>query len=336
MSNNVNFNLSIQDTNVLKGLALCFLLCHHLFYSHREPDAVNYFSDVCIHGNWLLARFGNGFGKLCVALFVFLSGYGLTISTEKKGGIHDLIGFYRNRMVKLLVNYWFIWLVFVPYGVLVAGRSFPDVYGEHYVLKTLIDFCGMAYAFGYYGYNATWWFYSCIIVLYFLFPLLYRIREKWWLLVGFVFFYRIVGGHLPILSAGGSYVLAFALGIAMATYRIAPPIRSLWSKLFLFAIVVVTGLARMKGVGMVFVWDLVLCYSIAILYKSLQLKEWIVRSMAFLGKHSFNIFLFHTFFHLYYFKEFIYWSSNPILIFTTMLAICLTVSIVLEWAKGKL
>lgn len=223
MSNNVNFNLSIQDTNVLKGLALCFLLCHHLFYSHREPDAVNYFSDVCIHGNWLLARFGNGFGKLCVALFVFLSGYGLTISTEKKGGIHDLIGFYRNRMVKLLVNYWFIWLVFVPYGVLVAGRSFPDVYGEHYVLKTLIDFCGMAYAFGYYGYNATWWFYSCIIVLYFLFPLLYRIREKWWLLVGFVFFYRIVGGHLPILSAGGSYVLAFALGIAMATYRIAPP-----------------------------------------------------------------------------------------------------------------
>lgn len=223
MSNNVNFNLSIQDTNVLKGLALCFLLCHHLFYSHREPDAVNYFSDVCIHGNWLLARFGNGFGKLCVALFVFLSGYGLTISTEKKGGIHDLIGFYRNRMVKLLVNYWFIWLVFVPYGVLVAGRSFPDVYGEHYVLKTLIDFCGMAYAFGYFGYNATWWFYSCIIVLYFLFPLLYRIRVRWWLLASFAILYRIVGGHLPILSAGCSYVLAFALGIAMAAYRIAPP-----------------------------------------------------------------------------------------------------------------
>lgn len=267
MSNNkVNFSLSLQDTNVLKGLALCLLLCHHLFYSHREPDATNYFSDICFHGNWLLARFGNGFGKLCVALFVFLSGYGLTVSTENKGGLNNLIGFYRNRMVKLMVNYWFIWLVFVPFGVLAVGRTFPDVYGEHYVLKPLIDFCGLAYAFGFYGYNATWWFYSCIIVLYLLFPLLYRIRKRLWLLVCFVIFYRVVSRHLPIFSACGWYLLTFTLGIVMATCKIIPPPRSIRVKLLIFIIMVIASLARMKGVGVMFVYDLILCYTIAILY----------------------------------------------------------------------
>ena len=32
--------------------------------------------------------------------------------------------------------------------------------------------------FGWYGYNATWWFYSCIIVLYLTFPWLYKTYGK--------------------------------------------------------------------------------------------------------------------------------------------------------------
>ena len=55
--------------------------------------------------------------------------------------------------------------------------------------------------------------------------------------------------------------------------------------------------------------------------------------MAFLGKHSMNIFLFHTFIFYFWFQNIIYASRNPIIIFFTLLAICIPISIVLEWMK---
>ena len=53
----------------------------------------------------------------------------------------------------------------------------------------------------------------------------------------------------------------------------------------------------------------------------------------YLGKHSMNIFLFHTFIFYFWFQDFVYSSRIPIIIFLTLLAICLPISIVLEWIK---
>lgn len=58
--------------------------------------------------------------------------------------------------------------------------------------------------------------------------------------------------------------------------------------------------------------------------------------MSFVGRHSFNIFLFHTFIYAYYFGELIYWSSNPLLIYLTLLLVCLTVSVGIEQLKRLL
>lgn len=48
--------------------------------------------------------------------------------------------------------------------------------------------------------------------------------------------------------------------------------------------------------------------------------------MQFIGKHSFNIFLFHTFIYYLYFSNLIYWSTNPLLIFCTLLVVSLFIS----------
>lgn len=63
------FSLSLHDTSVLKGIAICAMLCHHLFYQSPESGYVV----------WHLAMLG----KVCVAIFLMLSGYGLTIQMKK-------------------------------------------------------------------------------------------------------------------------------------------------------------------------------------------------------------------------------------------------------------
>lgn len=213
-----NKSLTLHDTEVLKGVALLMLLCHHCLESGKP------YQDLYVHGKGLVLTL-SVFCKLCVSVFVFLSGYGLTLSANKQGGIGSLSRFYRRRYVKLMMNYWLIWLLFVPFGVFVMGRTFPDVYGEHVVGKALLDFFGLYYAVtgDWCGYNATWWFYGCIIVLYLLFPLLYRYRRHavWLVLLSLPYTWH--AWRIPFFSACGSYMLSFVLGIVMAEQGFTPP-----------------------------------------------------------------------------------------------------------------
>lgn len=207
-----HFSLSLRDTRILKGVALLLLLCHHLFYSSGD------FDDWYIGQIPVVHTFGMQ-SKLCVAIFVFLSGYGLMSGALKTGGINSVLAFYRRRYVKLMVNFWLIWLLFVPMGVLVFNRTFPDVYGDHYILRVFTDLLGICSTS---SYNPTWWFYGCIISLYFLFPFLYRIVDYWYLLIplsivlAFVFIIP-----MPGLELCREYLGSFLLGMIFRKY---PPI----------------------------------------------------------------------------------------------------------------
>lgn len=64
-----SFGVTLHDTSVLKGIAICAMLWHHLFYENPEYG----------HIVWHFAMLG----KVCVAIFLLLSGYGLTIQMNK-------------------------------------------------------------------------------------------------------------------------------------------------------------------------------------------------------------------------------------------------------------
>ena len=76
MKNN-SLELSLNDTMLLKGVALLLLLAHHLFY-----QGIGY-NDIHLYGSHYLVKEIGIVPKLCVAIFVFLSGYGLTVNTDK-------------------------------------------------------------------------------------------------------------------------------------------------------------------------------------------------------------------------------------------------------------
>lgn len=323
-------SLSVNDTNVLKGVALLLLLAHHLFYVQD-----GYYDDILIaRGHYLVQEIGIAC-KVCVAVFVFLSGYGLAAKTDRTGGIRSLKEFYLQRYTKLLMNYWFVWLVFVPIGVFVFGRDFNDAYGNHAAVKFILDFLGVSACLGMHGYNPTWWFYSCIILLYAIFPFVYRMRRN----VLFVILCGIIVSFLPvnlIIAPIKFYILSFILGIYMCNILIIndilpPPKRECIVRLWFF-LMLLLAMERSFNNYPLFMDVAIVCTLFSI-YLFLKIPIWLENVLSFIGRHSMNIFLFHTFIYFYWFKDFIYLSRNPIIIFLTLLFVCIPISMFLEWLK---
>ena len=322
---NVNV-LSIKDTNVLKGVAILLLLCHHLFYIQN-----GLYNDIQIYKNLYLVNEIGMFCKLCVVLFVFLSGYGLMAQTLNKGGLGRLKDWYKRRFKKLLINYWAVWIIFVPISYYCYNMTFDKAYQTNVGIQLVLDLFGihdLFYSGIYFCYNPTWWFYSCIIVLYLLFPLMYKMMKKDALSVVLL---TLIISFLPIpfIDVIKFNIVAFSLGMWMATIKNASPRQSLWIVLLLVLLYAVE--RNINSYPLLI--DCILALLIVKLYQSIICPEIVKNVMAFLGKHSMNIFLFHTFIFLFWFQDIVYASRNPIIIFLTLLAICLLISIALEWIK---
>ena len=324
----MNANMSVQDTNVLKGLAILLLLCHHLFYVQN-----GLFDDIHLYGDHYLVNELGKFSKLCVVLFVFLSGYGLTVQAERKGGISNIKEFYAHRQKKLLLNYWLIWLIFVPISYFCFDMTFEKAYQHNVEFHLVLDILGI-HALFYSGkvlcYNPTWWFMSTVIVLYLLFPLMYKMMKKDSLML--ILFTLIVSFlPIPFIDVIKFNIVAFSLGMWMVTVKSIPPRtrQGVWLVMLLLLLYAVERNANRYPL----IIDCVLALLIAILYQYVNCPKWIKMVMAFLGKHSMNIFLFHTFIFFFWFHYFVYASRNPIIIILTLLAICIPISLVLEWIK---
>ncbi len=317
------------DTEILKGIAILLLLFHHLFSGGEG------FWDFTLHGHSVIKNLGV-FSKLCVALFVFLSGYGLTAKAIKSGGIGCLAKFYRQRFVKLMINYWLIWFIFVPIGIFFFDRSFVSVYGENYLLPAFSDFIGihMAVTGSPYGYNATWWFYSCIIALYLLYPIIWKNCRLWYLIIPFAFIFPAIVSYIPFLgnSYCGNYFLAFTIGISLAYLKPEINIKGLLPILIILFILSFFCLSRFNSEKTEW-WDAAIITYGVVLYQVISFPTFIKRILSFFGNHSYNIFLFHTFIYDYYFHNFVYYTRNPLIIYITLLVTCILVSMTIQKIK---
>lgn len=76
-----------SDTSVMKGVAIILMLIHHLFYS---DELIRKCTLILPYEDKLLLLFSS-LSKVCVAIFVLISGYGLYKSylseIESGGGV---------------------------------------------------------------------------------------------------------------------------------------------------------------------------------------------------------------------------------------------------------
>ena len=331
-------SLSLFDTNVLKGIALILLLCHHLFYIQDGS-----YDDVLVLGKFpLVQQFGLAC-KVCVALFVFLSGYGLAKKYEQvQLKARD---FYVTRFAKLMLAYWFVWLLFVPVGFFM-GRTPDVVYQDHIIGKFIADFLGLAWCFGFYGFNPTWWFMSCILLLYALFPVLFRLCRKYWLPL-LVVSVLITWLPLYVFEPLKYYLPTFLLGIAcvqkkllekccflvMSGFRVGNKHVAIGGGIVLIISVLVFMVRNKFPFPCSLLFDSVLAFLCVLTYKCIGYTGRWNNIFEFAGRHSMNIFLFHTFIFYCYFHDWIYASRNPVLIFLTLFLSCLLISVGMEQLK---
>lgn len=347
-----------EHTMQMKGIAIIILLFHHCFLNTQRWATVPYeklattkgwgyypisFAPFSSHTIQYLASFS----KICVAMFVFMTGYGMWVSYESQKKKTTMSNYIKKRMVTLMTGFLIIFVV-TEILAIPTGR-FIEVYGHDFrsVVYMIIDALGLAKLLGTPLFCLTWWYMSLAIVLIMIFPFVHSIMEKyqWVVVVASIIVPRACGfGQSTDLFR---YLLAYTLGMYFAQHDLLARIKEKFMEQnvegkLLSLIVSLIGLAviikcrQNAWIGWKYLdfWDgFAAMYVIVNSYIYILNGKWIVKGLGFLGKHSMNIFLIHSFYRDVFFHEFTYSFYYAWLDYIVLMAISLVTSIVLEWFK---
>lgn len=347
-----------EHTMQMKGIAIIILLFHHCFLNAQRWATVPYeklattkgwgyypisFAPFSSHTIQYLASFS----KICVAMFVFMTGYGMWVSYESQKKKTTMSNYIKKRMVTLMTGFLIIFVV-TEILAIPTGR-FIEVYGHDFrgVVYMIIDALGLAKLLGTPLFCLTWWYMSLAIVLIMIFPFVHSIMEKyqWVVVIASIIVPRACGfGQSTDLFR---YLLAYTLGMYFAQHDLLARIKEKFMEQnvagkLLSLIVSLIGLAviikcrQNAWIGWKYLdfWDgFAAMYVIVNSYIYILNGKWIVKGLGFLGKHSMNIFLIHSFYRDVFFHEFTYSFYYAWLDYIVLMAISLVTSIVLEWFK---
>ncbi len=333
-----------EETNRCKGIAILMMLFHHLFNDYEEYAGytIQYWpltGDQTIHLGLLC--------KVCVTIFVFLSGYGIAAVytakfKNKEPDRQQIWKFTISRYWKLMAGYWFVFILALLFSGL--GRTPMQAYGTD--LKTaivyfVIDFFGLSFAFHTPTLNPTWWYMSVALYIIFLMPFIMKLVKK----TGIVLMIAASMSFLQmaeIQSVASTYVFGLLLGIFCFEYDIFGRWMVLLEKkkgsfliksFSLFAATILLLKFRMNynyyGIvdGLI---AMTLCGFSMMVFSKIPL---INKGLEILGIHSANIFLIHNLLYSYYFLGFYYSFRYPAVILAVLTVTSLLVSVAIERIK---
>ena len=169
-----------EDTRIVKGIAIILMLMHHLFaFPNRYPSDFSFAPTFSIYGTDFIVFLGQ-FGKICVALYMFLGGYGLFCQYRTGKKLHE-------NIFKLYTNYWKIFFIFIPIGFLLFSNQPSDYCAESIICNVFSKFDLNEFISNLIGwkstYNREWWFfknYLCTIFLGYIFIQMTKSHKSFW------------------------------------------------------------------------------------------------------------------------------------------------------------
>lgn len=222
-----------QQSYVIQGTAILLMLWHHFFSDFQSyGDRLFFWNREAV---WRAAWFG----KICVALFAFVSGYGMFHVLRRNGEerfFPRLLQDYRavlRQLFSLYLKYWLVFFLLPGMELLSGVRTFE-------VSEFLSNLLGFSST-----YQTTWWYMGQYVKMLLLLPLLELFffafpqreekRKK-------VCFYGILSAVGVLLAAVGltlyrplwdfllnaarnlriSYFLPFCIGFLIARFRLYP------------------------------------------------------------------------------------------------------------------
>lgn len=348
---------SKKDSLALKGIAILLLLFHHGFWKKSLYEGFS--MSFAPFSEQFVIRMAN-VSKICVSLFIFISGYGLAKSfsyeryfknhtTEKRGEIGKWL---KNRFLKIYAGYWFIFFFSCIVCQILDQRTEAIYFKnglQEGILRMLSDFLGIASAFGVTSLNGTWWYMSVAVQIVLFIPLLIYLLEHlgtFWVLLLPVFGSRIILGENYNSESILVWSMILVLGVVCAKEDVFMRMENYLQKcsachriiILLCGWILVAGMIWMyPKINTVlfydFKWGLFPFVLIVVVRFSVLRLRGISDVFAFLGKYSMDIFLIHTFIRWYYCKEWIYSTGHFAASTLLLLGVSLICAVLIEKIK---
>ena len=292
--------LSIDDSTVMKAIAILLMLSHHL-WTFPERIAGGALESLISFSNLPLTVHLGVFGKICVSMFFFLGGYGLY--RRYFGKRYNIV----ERLKKLYFAYWKVFLIFVPIEFIFFSNQ--DAYCQDVGVYTAFsEFSIKEFVLNFFGfvstYNREWWFLLSYAIALILFPLIRKIVDYLSIYLN-LFIVIIISVLLTNVFQSEPSAICFGMGVIVAKHRLLDSVCDLAKSkkilnpvtdilVWLFVIIL-----RLKVIGEqldIFFVPILTIVSINFVNKLSILKK----SLSALGKRSTNMWLIHTFFCYYF------------------------------------
>lgn len=337
---------SKDDSACLKGIGIVLMLFHHLF--DDQPEYAGYVVSYAPFTGHRLGQLAL-LAKICVALFVFVTGYGLTLSYRSqraKGSferVSDYLRFALTRWWALMTQYWAVFAVALVCQPL--GRTIADAYGAP--LRDswrffAFDVAGISFAARAPSLNPTWWYMTLAIWFIFLVPLVNVLADH----LGTVPVLGAWGAFAVVYGYGdtyGTYLIVALVGVAMARTRafslLDAHITHTWQRVLVgfcaLACAAVLLVLRLRGHMAFGLVDGLVALLMACACHELVAGSLLAAPLRLLGDNSTNMFLFHTPIYSYYFLGFFYGWRYWWLILLSLVVASLAFSLGLDWLKER-
>lgn len=344
-----------EDTLCVKAIAVMLMLTHHLFaFPDKLHDGAEYVGIFTMSDGQSLAMLLGNFGKLCVALFMMLSGFGIYRSymLKERKDSETMTGIIIKRIRNSYIKYWQILIIFAPMGLIIGAENITK---ECTPVDWVKNFLAIDTKF-----NSEAWFLTMYLLTLCLLPLIIRWFERknanpWadavWIMLFNVVVITVLSSFVDntelMRSFSGTYyyqklrtvlsmLAMFMAGCYLAKYEIIEKIRNKFdfgyvAKIVGVIIIAVVFLLRENWAmrtewgwdRLDFVYAAAFTIAVALIIDGLTHVK---RILGFVGKYATGIWLTHSFFCYYYCQKLIYAPKNTILIFIFLLGLSLFVA----------
>lgn len=322
-----------------KGLAILLMLVYHLFENEHLITSMDVIYDPFSLQSFLTFT---GFGNICVSVFVFLTAYGISTGLFAKETF-SLTDAYRQaakRFGILMVNFAVLYL---SINLLWWYKfDYQSLYGvnKQGFLYMLTDAAGLSMFFDTPSLNLTWWYMEVAYILILLVPVLAWLVKKlgcYALLLTFIAPFIVT--FQPDLER---YLFVAVFGVCAAHGHWLDRLLDLKLHMIFQWMIGIAGfvlcvLIRQNYVVYEFYVQLIdapialfVVYLGGVLIGSVPIFGKVI---SFVGKHSMNIYLVHTFFYMALWQKYIYYFKYAGITFLLLLVSCLLYSVALELIK---
>lgn len=322
-----------KQSKIIYGIAILLMVFHHMF---GFPDRIS--------SNWISLFYYKtipievilgAFGRICIAIYSYISGYGLMIKYCRKNdkNIRQNYKDIFQRLIKFYCCYWMVFIIFVPIGILFFDYEFSSI-------EFLKNFIGLSCT-----YNAEWWYVWQYIRMLLLFPIVTmliiwidQLKIKKLIYMG-LYIGAVIGIIYVTNKSFWLYLFCFIEGMMVAFYKLDGII--LWFQNRIGKIANIIALVNILGVIFVrlflygtgildFILAPVFIYGCLMVLDMEFIPKVVEKILALLGRYSVYIWLTHTFFIYYYFQKFVFTFHISFIIYGVLIIILVYIAMSLE------